>query len=98
MYLLAQRALLAARGNHLLYHLLVAAHHAVKFGLIGDVALRGHSCCAYELVGDAAQSRYHHDHGLLLSLYNLLYLQYTVYGTYRCSAKFHYLHLFSFLG
>ena len=80
--LLAQRTLLAARGDDLLYHLFVAAHHAVKLRLVGDITLGGHSSRANELVGNAAQGRYHHDDGLLLGLNNLLYFLYTVHGTH----------------
>ena len=95
--LLAQRTLLAARGDDLLYHLFVADYHTVELRLISNVATRGHHCRTNQLVGNAAQCRHHHDDRFLLGLNNLLYLLYTIYGTHRCSAKFHYLHRFHFI-
>ena len=87
-------ALFFARNNAV-YQFVVTCHNLLKLILERLIAVNSQFCCLYQLIGNTAESRHHNNYilrccGLLDYAFQV---QYTVYGTYRCSAEFHYFHL-----
>ena len=76
-----------AVSNDSVDHILMPLSYLPERFLIQGVTFHCHLGCSYQLIGDTSQGTYNHDDRLLLSLYNSLYTQDTVYGTYRCPAK-----------
>ena len=79
-------------GDNGVDHVVMSLQHGLELVFPCLVALKGQLGCGYQLVGDASQCAHHNDHLFFFSLYNLLQAQNAFYGTYGCSAKFHYFH------
>ena len=96
VYLAEQGGALAGVAYHGANHVVMAGLHLSEGHGIALVALAGHFRGSYQLVGDAAEGTHHHYYGLVggCLLYNLFQIKNTLYGTYGCSAKFHYFHLY----
>ena len=76
------------------YKLVMFGYNLLELLLERLVTIYGQLGSLDKFVGYATKSRYNNNYILLYcsSLNDAFQIQYTVYGTYRCSAEFHYFH------